>query len=242
MLLDAHCHLDRLKNPAAAAARCERLQITTVAVTELPSYYLMALPHVRNLKYVKLALGFHPLAIGRTENELTKFLKLLPSTQFVGEIGLDFSKVGIKTRVDQLAAFEKIIGALDSQPRFVSLHSVNAVDAVLDVLTRHNRYRTVFHWFTGSLESLQQALDLDCRFSINPAMLRSAKGRGLIEHIPQNCVLTETDAPHVSVEGRGAVPSDVNVVIEFLSRLWNVSTDQAEKIVFSNFSRVLQGK
>ena len=70
--------------------------------------------------------------------------------------------------------------------------------------------------------------------SVNPAMLRSAHGRAIIERLPRDRVLTETDGPHVSVGGRAALPTDVAQVQGFLARLWDCSIVEAERQLAQN--------
>jgi TatD DNase family protein len=217
------------------AAMCEKQGITTVAVTQLPSHYQLALPHVHRMRHVKLALGLHPLAIASGMRELPLFLKLLPEVQFIGEIGLDFSSEGRKTKADQLTVFESIIDALNGRQRFVSIHSRGAVDTLLDVLERRDCRDVVLHWFTGSLGSLDRAVEHGCWFSVNPAMTSSSSGRAVIAKMPRERVLTETDAPYVQVGGRAAIPSDVKAVLTFLATVWGMSVAETEAEVFSNY-------
>ena len=100
VLIDTHCHFDRFRDPSALAAKCEDERIFAVAVTNIPSHYELAKKHLHGLKFVMPAVGLHPLAIKDCEHELPLMLQLIPKTEFIGEIGLDFSKDGFafKTR------------------------------------------------------------------------------------------------------------------------------------------------
>lgn len=46
----------------------------------------------QNSKYVKFALGFHPLNVGLTSKDINDFVHLLEYTNYVGEVGLDFTR------------------------------------------------------------------------------------------------------------------------------------------------------
>jgi len=237
MLVDAHCHLDRFPNPLQMARECESANVTTVAVTHLPSHYQLALPHVHRMERIKLGLGLHPLSVGEGKGELALFLKLLPDVDFVGEIGLDFSREGFGTKAAQVTVFETIVEALGDRKRFVSLHSRGSADQVLDVLEKYRCHDVVLHWFTGSRSALERAIELGCAFSVNSAMTSSKYGRDLISRMPRDRVMTETDAPYVQMEGRSAVPQDVKRVLAFLGSLWGIPAIEAETLVFSNFGR-----
>jgi len=69
-VLDSHCHLDRYPDPAAIGREAESKNAFVIAMTNLPSHFIMGLPHARQLKRVRLALGLHPLAVDNHEKEL----------------------------------------------------------------------------------------------------------------------------------------------------------------------------
>jgi TatD DNase family protein len=239
LLLDAHCHIDRFPNPASIVAACEKECVTTVAVTNLPSHYKMGSPHVRGYRYVRLALGLHPLVVGKEYHELDEFLRILPQVVFVGEIGLDFSAEGLPTKSKQLSAFRAIAQALTGTRKFVTLHSRGAGEAVLDVLGQFSVKHAVFHWYSDTLTVLDQAIQQGFHFSVNPAMIRSEKGRGIIAHIPPERVLTETDGPYLQIGKRPAEPRDVRGVVEFLAKEWGITIELAAKQVLDNFQRIV---
>ena len=237
VLIDTHCHIDRFRNPSSLAAKCESGRITTVAVTNIPSHYELAKAHLKGMQYVKPALGLHPLAVGDSHGELPLFLRLLPEAQFIGEIGLDFSTEGLPTRATQVKVFSAIIEALAGSSTFVTMHSRAAADDVLDTLKRFGVRNAVFHWFSGTLRTLDNAIEWGCWFSINTSMIRSQKGAEIISRLPEDRVLTESDGPYVKIGRRPAEPSDVRLVVEALSESWGVSVDAAERQVHDNFIR-----
>jgi len=96
-MIDSHCHIDLYHNPEKVALNVEKANIKTIAVTNLPSHFEIGYPHVKNYRNVSLALGYHPLFVTDNNNELPKFKKLIEKTSFVGEIGLDFSKMNTNT-------------------------------------------------------------------------------------------------------------------------------------------------
>src|SRR6267154_3791331 len=98
-MLDAHCHLDLYPDPSRTALDAESKGVFVVCVTNLPSAFLAARPHIHQFKKVRLALGLHPLnAELHSDEELSRFGELVDETSFIGEIGLDFSREGYATR------------------------------------------------------------------------------------------------------------------------------------------------
>ena len=125
--------------------------------------------------------------------------------------------------------------------RVLTIHSRGAEAEVLEVLGENSPGMALLHWYSGNVRTLERALELGCYFSVNPAMLRSQKGQKLLEHLPRERVLTETDGPFVQILGRAALPWDVLGVLEYLSMAWNLSLEETQDVVHQNFARVLKG-
>jgi TatD DNase family protein len=129
-MLDAHCHLDLYPDPSRTALNADSAGVFVVCVTNLPSAFLAAQPHVRRFKKVRLALGLHPLSADlHTDDELTRFRELVSQTSFIGEVGLDFSREGRGTKDKQLNSFRFVLQCLNKAPKFLTIHSRQAESA-----------------------------------------------------------------------------------------------------------------
>lgn len=240
MLIDTHCHVDRFPDPMALVADCEAKPVVTVAVTNIPSHYEIAVRHIGALRYVKPALGFHPLAVADNLKELPLFLSLLRGVQFVGEIGLDFSNEGQPTRNDQVQAFRTIAEALSGKARFVTLHSRGAAGDVADILGEYGIKKCVFHWFSGTVSELKQVVSSGHYLSINTSMVESKKGRDVLERVPRDRILTESDGPYVKIGRKPAGPLNMNRVVSGIADAWGVSEDEAESQVSNNYKELCE--
>ena len=238
-MLDSHCHLDRFRNPETVAAQAAGRGVFIVAMTNLPSHFEVGLRHARQLKCVRLSLGLHPLAASDHAREIRAFERCLPSTTFVGEIGLDFSRYGKATAERQVESFRHVIRLVASKAKFISLHSRGAEPAVLEILKEHGICGAVFHWYTGSLRTLDDILQAGHLLSVNPAMISTERGRAVIRRIPRDRLLTETDGPHVLVNETPALPWHVGLVEEFVAREWESSQADVRRQVWANFADIL---
>lgn len=238
-MLDTHCHIDLYPNPHAIARAVERQKILTIAVTNLPSHFEMGLPHLRGFLQIRPALGLHPLMAESHERERKKFKQAFSKTSYIGEIGLDFSKGGRDTKDIQIESLRFVFNQIQDRPRFVSLHSRGAERKVLELLEEYNIQGAVFHWYSGPLTVLDQAVRSGHYFSINPAMIRSKKGRNIIDRIPLDRILTESDGPHVQLRNQSVKPIDIKSVLEVLGDIWGVSFQEADGQVWSNFMKLL---
>lgn len=167
------------------------------------------------------------------------FEQLLPTTSFVGEVGLDFSKEGRPTEKQQLETFRFVARLIAASPKFVTLHSRGAERAVLDTLTEFGVSSAVFHWYTGPDSVLAEISKAGHSFSVNPSMMTSANGRRVIESIAQDRILTESDGPYGRIGGSPCHPWEISVVEGFLARLWLKSVEEVRAIVWENFKRIL---
>jgi len=239
-MIDTHCHLDLYPHPIEIAQASDRARVITIAVTNLPSAFESAYPYVRPFKYVRLALGLHPLMADQHLREREGFRRLVDRTSYIGEVGLDFSPEARSTRTIQIDSFRFVLKALHGKTKFITLHSRRAESAVLDALEEHCCSPAVFHWFTGPPTALERALRLGHYFSANPAMCLSPKGRKTIASLPRDRLLSETDGPFVRIGRRSAVPSDVAMVEDYLSGLWDTDKQTVSRILRQNLSEILR--
>lgn len=239
---DTHCHLDLYQNPPLVAANTEGAGIFTIAVTNLPLAYEAARPHMRTFKYLKLALGMHPLLTQHHSHEQKRlFRRLFAETDFIGEVGLDFSREGVGSKDQQIESFRFVLDLLRNQNKIASLHTRRAEKMVHELLREYDVAPVIFHWYSGPINLIEKIAARGDYFSVNPAMIRSAGGQKIISCIPKERVMTETDAPFVKVNGNPALPSDVALVIQHLASQWRVSLTDVEDQLEANLRKLLRG-
>ena len=100
-LIDTHFHLDMYKNYNEIYKIIVGKKQYTLCMTNSPGVFLSCKNIFGDNKYIKFALGFHPLNMDLKEKDLRDFMKMLPQTEYVGEIGLDFTK---KTGIEKKKA------------------------------------------------------------------------------------------------------------------------------------------
>lgn len=238
-MIDVHCHVDQFRKPPEIARKAEDKGIITIAVTSLPEHFKLGYPHLTNFKYVRLALGFHPMLAGKNTFDENLFRSLAPKTSYIGEVGLDFSEKDTSIRQSQIDVLSKIFEIVNDRPRFISLHSRKAEKSLFDILINHKIKKAVFHWYSGPLNLIDKIVGAGHFFSINPAMIKSKNGKMIIERIPVDRILTESDGPYVMTEGKPAEPKDVRLVIEYLKSVWSKSSEEIDQIVQRNFKNII---
>lgn len=195
MIIDTHCHFDMMPNPEAFTRQRELSGGIVIGMTNLPSHFRMGLPYVRGLKNVRLAMGLHPLQVAENQEEINLFRNLLDETAYIGEIGLDFSREGYWSRDMQIKIFREVLSALAGKKKIISVHSRRAERRVMELLCEYKIENVIFHWYSGPIGLVSQILDCGYYFSVNEAMTLSENGRAVISKLPQDRILTESDAP-----------------------------------------------
>ena len=107
----------------------------------------------------------------------------------------------------------------------MSIHSRASATSVLDELKGIDG-TPVLHWFTGTKNQLNRAIDMGCWFSVGPAMLKTKKGVELVSIIPRDRILTETDGPFAKHGGNVLMPWDSDIAVNILSSIWNQPVEQ----------------
>lgn len=232
--IDTHCHLDLFPNAARALDGAP--DTVVVAVTELPSRYRLLSTRFRHDHRVRVALGLHPLCAataGALEEGL--LVRQLARTDYVGEVGLDFSKQGRESRRAQLRVFDRLLAEPTLRRKVVSVHSRGADHAVIERL-RDARVKAILHWYTGPRRLIDEALSSGMYFSINPAMLRTERGRFVIAALPIDRVLTESDGPFAKIGGRTTEPKDIASLVAALAKQWKMTSGDACQTVHDNLA------
>ena len=194
MIVDTHCHFDMMENPEQYIGEQERRGNIIIGMTNLPSHFEMGFPHVRQYKFIRLALGMHPQLANESE-QLIKFKQLVDKTSYIGENGLDYSPSFVSEKDKQLHNFEYILQLIKNKKKIVSVHSKDAENDVLALLLKYKIPNVIFHWYSGEIKYIADIISAGYYFSINEAMTRSKKGLNIISRIPRNRILTESDAP-----------------------------------------------
>lgn len=240
--VDTHCHVDLYPDPTGVAQRAERAGTVVIAVTNLPSAFEAAFPHVQRFRNLRLALGLHPLtAAQHSPTELASFARNAPRTSYIGEVGLDRSAEGRSSIELQRRSFRYVLDLLQGKAKVVTIHSRGAEAEVLDLLAEHKCRGTILHWFTGSWKTAERAIAAGHMFSINTAMVQSPKGRLLTESLPRERVLLESDGPFIKIGQRAVEPSDLQIVEGVLSQWWGEHVDDVRAQLKRNVLSLLAG-
>lgn len=229
--LDVHAHV----SPDVPAADLTSLRAAVFAMTPSLSEWQRAANRTDTL--TAWGLGCHPAIASEVDRfSPSAFAQALDSAALVGEVGLDARRgAAIKA---QREVFSQVLEMLTERPRLVSIHSVGASSQVLDALERYPQPGAILHWWRGSTSETERALEIGCFFSLNAAETRRPK---VIDRIPSDRVLTETDFPHTQKHDPAATcPGVVETVEHALGQVWALDEWDVRRRIWANLATLLE--
>lgn len=236
-LIDTHFHLDHYKNYLEVATRISELMQYTICVTNSPGVFLSCKRIIPETMYLRFAIGFHPLEHTLNTKDLNTFLCLLDRTNYVGEIGLDFSRASHMTRENQLHCFESILSRCASDNKLMTVHIRNAEEEAIRIIRKYAPKKCIIHWFTGTDEQMIKLLDLGCFMSVNSNMVVSNNKSKYLK-IPTDRILIESDGPYTRVFGKRYTPDLLSQSYKLISEFYENS--DLITIAYKNFKDVLK--
>jgi TatD DNase family protein len=208
-LIDSHCHLEMLDDPAAAVARARASGVERVVSIGIDvATSRQAVAFAARLPGVHATVGLHPHDAGRLDDVLLGELERLvvePRVVAVGECGLDFYR-DLAPREAQRRAFSAQIGLARRADLPLVVHVRDAGDeAMVQLAAEADGLTVVMHCF-----SLPQYVD-ECNargyyasFAGNLTFKNAGELREAAARVREDRVMLETDAPFLSpVPDRG---------------------------------------
>jgi TatD DNase family protein len=253
MLVDSHCHLDRIDlTPydgdlggaiaAARAAGVERMLCIGIDRGNAEAVCRIA----REYEGVYASVGIHPLDISEELASVDELCALgdRPEVVAIGETGLDYyySRDHIPA---QQASFRAHLQAAAILHKPVVVHTRDAREDTLTILreSADREVAGVLHCFTESWEMAAAALDLNFYISFSGIVtFRNAEPlREVVRQVPLDRLLVETDSPYLAPvphRGKKNEPRFTREVAACVAELKGVSLEELAAITTANFVRL----
>lgn len=253
MLVDSHCHLDRLDlaahggslNAALDAARARGVgQFLCIGVSADNAAAVKALAD--RYDDVHCSVGVHPLDLAPGQPPaLDWLLQELdhPRVVAIGETGLDYHYEPEAAELQQ-QAFQLHLEAARITGKPVIVHTREARADTLALLREAALPQAgVLHCFTEDWDMARAALDIGFYISLSGIVtFRNAEAlREVARQVPADRLLVETDSPYLAPvphRGKANLPQYVREVAEFLAELRGVSYDALAEQTTANFYRL----
>jgi len=241
MIIDVHAHLDFLEEKKLKEIETNpKIKLVITNSVNLESCK-KNLELVKKYKKIKLAVGLYPeknLSL-KKYNEFEKWI--LKNKQYVfavGEIGLDFSYTKPEKKL-QIEIFQKQLKLAEELNVPAIIHTRKAEKEIVEIL-KNAEGKYILHCFSGNFKLVKQANELGCYFSIPTNITRSEHFQKMVEFLPKNKILTETDSPYLSpYKNKKNKPEFIVETIKIISKIWKKSFDSTEEQIEKNFQKII---
>lgn len=253
MLVDSHCHLDRLDlaahdgslDAALAAARARGVQhFLCIGVSADNAGAVKSL--AERYTDVDCSVGVHPLDLEQGEAPALDWLLgelNHPHVVAIGETGLDYHYEPEAAELQQ-QSFRLHLEAAKITGKPVIVHTREARADTLALLREAALPQAgVLHCFTEDWEMAKAALDIGFYISLSGIVtFRNADAlREVARKVPADRLLVETDAPYLAPiphRGKPNLPQYVREVAEFLAMVRGERFEDLAAQTTANFKRL----
>lgn len=253
LLIDSHCHLDKLNykfihkniDDVLKKALKKNVKIILNISTSINNFKDM-IKLIKNKKNIFFSCGIHPLECRDKNYNFNELCQLAKKNYVIaiGETGLDFLHTK-NDKFNQIKLFQDHIKLSLKLNKPLIIHTRNSIKEILTILKKEESKtcKGVIHSFTENLSSLYQILDLGFYISLSGIITfkNSNNLRSILNFIPMNRLLIETDSPYLSPiphRRKENQPSFLYDLAKYISILKKISIEKLALITTNNFKKL----
>ena len=161
----------------------------------------------------------------------------------VGEIGLDYYWNKENKEIQKLL-FKKQIELANKYKLPIVIHTREAIEDTIQMLKDNNVIKKgIFHCCPLNRELVKQALKLGFNISFaGPITFKNSKNASeIIDMVPLDKILIETDSPYLSPEPKRGTRNDsrnVKHIAEKIAAIKGISVEEVAKITYENAKKI----
>ena len=207
-MIDTHCHLtdprlfEQLEGVISRAKSAGVTRMITIGTDVEDARAAIAL--CRGRDDVRCAVGIHP---NYTQNATLDDVPVIAELQrdaavvALGEMGLDYFH-HFADRKHQASLFDAQLALAADLGRPVVIHSREAIDDTLAMMSKYSSVPGVFHCFTGTANEAERILGAGHLISFTGPITYKKNDdlRDVVKLVPIDRLMVETDAPYLSPE------------------------------------------
>ena len=195
--------------------------------------------------FLYAAVGVHPSDCGDWQDSWLDELRNLaahPKVKAIGEIGLDYYWKENPPREFQQQVFHKQMELARELNLPVIVHDREAHHDCLEVVKAHPEVNGVYHCYSGSLEDAKILVKLGWMLSFTGVITykNARKSLEVIEWLPMDRIMIETDSPYLTPEpfrGKRNDSGKVYRVAETIAQVKGMETEEVIRITLENGKR-----
>jgi len=241
--IDTHCHIymdkfdykieeiiNRAKAENVSKIICIGVDLnTSERCVELSNKY----------KEVYATVGIHPHESSNVEQSYLKNIENMcsePKVIGVGEIGLDYHYT-FSSKEDQRNVFYNQILLAKNLNLPIVVHNRNSDEDLYEIITKSNHSKGVIHCFTSNLSFAKKIINIGFYISFTGIITFSSDLEEVVESIPLNKILLETDSPYLSpipLRGKVNEPKNIPIIANKIGDIKKITTDSIANQTYKN--------
>lgn len=236
MPVNAHDHFNFYKDLEKGLAVIEKNKIQTLVVSMNIDEYLELREKYKKNPLIKIGIGVHPWEVQK--DTILNFEDLIKDADFIGEIGLDFfwdKRTALYKKQEEV--FEFFLKMAQKYEKIVNIHTKGAEKNVLSLLKKYKLKNPIIHWYSGDIKYVKEYLDLNAYFTISVDAGYSNLTDELINILPIDKILTETDGP-TSLEWVNGNYQESDYLIEilkYIAKIKKMDFLKIQEMINNNF-------
>lgn len=257
ILVDCHCHLDLLEDLDGALQRAQEAGVKAIisnggnAASNQKTLELAKRPSI-----IRPALGLYPVDIlGRAaddggypygdektdvESEITRIGENAKDLAALGEVGLDYKQIeDEQEKEQQRQVFRRFIELAQKHGKPLIVHSRKAESDCIEMLSDLPKKLVIMHCFSGKKKLLKEGIAKGWMFTVPTNVVRSEQFKMMVELLPLNQILTETDAPFLSpYRNHPNEPAFIAESIKEIARIKDMDEREIANVIYMNYQRI----
>jgi TatD DNase family protein len=252
MLVDSHCHLDRLDlseyqgdlSAVMSNARqkgVEHFLSVSVDLESLPKVLAIA----ERFPNIGVSVGVHPTEEISHEPSVEELVQLAknPLVVAMGETGLDYYRSHSKQKQEQRFRTHIRAAKLSGKPLIVHTRAARKDTILFLKEEQAEEIGGVLHCFTEDIAMAKQALDLGFYISFSGIITfkNAQEIRDVMLQLPLDRILIETDSPYLAplpYRGKTNQPAYVYYVAECIAELRGIAYEKVAQQTSENFFKL----
>lgn len=252
MLVDSHCHLDRINlekyngdfDAMLAHAKdvgVSHMLCVSVDMETFPKVHAIALKY----PHIFASVGIHPDENNVNNPDYDELVVLAQKEKIIaiGETGLDYFHDG--DRQEQQERFRMHIEVAKAVKKPLIIHTRDAREDTIRLMRDANADYVggVMHCFTEDIAMAEKAMALGFYISFSGIVTfkNAVQLQDVAKHVPLDRILIETDAPYLTPHPHRGQPNDpsyVRFVAEKIAELRGVTLEEVAAQTTKNFFKL----
>lgn len=152
----------------------------------------------------------------------------------IGECGLD-AYWDTAHLDEQERVLRRLIEVALAADKPLILHTRKAEERTFSILKEMGVTRADFHCFGGKLKLAVSIAEAGYHLSIPPVVVRAESFQRMVQKLPIESLLTETDCPYMGPDSETNEPAKVPIGVERMAALRNLTIDEMAEKLRANF-------